>query len=46
MDVQGGGRHLPTIKRKVPPTILERARLACCVTGGLMDVQGVGVECR
>ena len=32
----GGVRHLPTIKRKVPPRILEHASIACRRTGGLM----------
>ena len=37
-----GGRHLPTIIRKVQPHILEHASLACCMTGSLMGALGVG----
>ena len=38
-----GGRHLPTIKRKVQTRILEHEGLTCNMTGGLISAFGYGL---
>ena len=32
-----GGRHLPTLKSKVPPLMVERTSIASNMTGGLIS---------
>ena len=37
------GWHLPTVKTQVHPRILERASIACSMTGGLMGALWCGL---